>query len=375
MRLSVSLLLFAAVSAISCGCPAGANRPEPTQETVAPADTNKLDPIPKSNNAPGPVESRAQFGQAVRLDDVQVRLTSVKLGKVLLKTIGGTGESSKSHLLVGVALQNMNQTRKLDYKTWAGETFDLDGAFATARDNFGNSYKRVGFGFSTHPVGGIRGSETLYPGKPVADLLVFEAPIEAATYLDFDLPAKNFGGEGVFRFRVPVVDFGASPPKPGKGAPDREADPGRVPERKPEPEPEVKPLVLDLPPGATLPSNDPKDPRPLVVREAVRAKAAGEKLRDRLKNFDGPAKHRSQIEEAAQQWENELGRLAASIPGVKAEAFEKRKARIVADAEKMFPSSKTDLKVRARAEAQQSQYIKDKEAQLRVQIDEEYRLR
>jgi hypothetical protein len=42
----------------------------------------------------------------------------------------------------------------------------------------------------------------IHPGKPVKDALVFEKPIEAATFLFLELPAKNYNGEGMIRFRI-----------------------------------------------------------------------------------------------------------------------------------------------------------------------------
>jgi len=75
--------------------------------------------------------------------------------------------------------------------------------FATLKDNFENSYKRINFGFSTQPVGGIERVESIYPDKVATDLLVFEIPLDTVEYLRLELPAKNFGGSGMLRIQIP----------------------------------------------------------------------------------------------------------------------------------------------------------------------------
>jgi hypothetical protein len=45
---------------------------------------------------------------------------------------------------------------------------------------------------------------SVYPNKPVTDVLVFELPLDTATHLDLELPATNYGGKGMIRFRIPM---------------------------------------------------------------------------------------------------------------------------------------------------------------------------
>jgi hypothetical protein len=80
-------------------------------------------------------------------------------------------------------------------------SFDRD--YATLEDNFGNTYKRINFGFSSNPVGAVERSESIYPNKSVSDVLVFEMPIDTIEYLRLELPAKNFGGTGMLRLEIP----------------------------------------------------------------------------------------------------------------------------------------------------------------------------
>ena len=69
-------------------------------------------------------------------------------------------------------------------------------------DNFKNTYKRVNFGLLAEVKGQIK-SESIYPGKTVNDLLVFEVPLKNVQYLRLELPAENIGGSGKLRFQIP----------------------------------------------------------------------------------------------------------------------------------------------------------------------------
>jgi hypothetical protein len=104
--------------------------------------------------------------------------------------------------MIHVRIENAKRGRKLNYHTWAGAPISFERDYGTLRDDLGNSYKRIDFGFGTTPSGRIE-SESLYPGNPLSDVLVIETPIEGAKHLDLELPAKNVGGDGVFKIRIP----------------------------------------------------------------------------------------------------------------------------------------------------------------------------
>jgi len=142
--------------------------------------------------------------ERVRQGDVQVRVVSVRVGRIILEdTIrADTFESSQPYLRVVLEVKNASQSRKLDFTTWMGGDFSISRDFASVRDNHDNIYKRIDFGFSTHAQGHVE-SDSLYPGKSLYDVLVFEPPISDIDYLRLELPAKNFGGEGMIRFEIP----------------------------------------------------------------------------------------------------------------------------------------------------------------------------
>ena len=44
----------------------------------------------------------------------------------------------------------------------------------------------------------------VYPGKSVADTIVFEVPVEKVKYLDLKIPAVGFGGTKPISVRIPA---------------------------------------------------------------------------------------------------------------------------------------------------------------------------
>lgn len=52
-------------------------------------------------------------------------------------------------------------------------------------------------------MGAVELVESLYPNKSVRDVLLFEVPLDRATYLELELPASNYGCAGIIRFRIP----------------------------------------------------------------------------------------------------------------------------------------------------------------------------
>jgi hypothetical protein len=177
------------------------------QITVPPASPDQYSSPPiasgsTSGDSPPPVQW-ASAESPVKQEDVQVRVKSVIVGKVpLTETIGGDGVSEDSLLSVEVEIINLSDSKKVDYSTWGGSAMSFDRR-ASLTDNFGNGYKRVNFGFSSKISGAVE-SESIYPGKAISDVLVFEPPVGKAEYLNLELPAEQFGGTGMLRIRIPA---------------------------------------------------------------------------------------------------------------------------------------------------------------------------
>ncbi len=152
----------------------------------------------------------ASAQNAVRQDDIQLRITDVYLGKVpLVSGYDDQETTSENDLLsIGVELVNLSESKKIEYRSWQVRDISFARDYATLRDNFGNNYKRITFGYSAEIVNHTS-SDSIYPGKSLSDVLVFELPIDAVGYLDLELPAKNFGGEGMLRLRIPASMIGS----------------------------------------------------------------------------------------------------------------------------------------------------------------------
>jgi hypothetical protein len=199
-----TLALSKAFTAIDNGV---AKQNRTNQNVVSDADRHKGAPEqPGSGGAPpathGPQWADASKG-AVQQGHLQVRVANTSIDKVPLKDVFREGTTSKDDLLmIKLELLNTNPTKKMEYRSWAGGDFSLDRDYATLKDNFGNSYKRITFGLSAYPVGAVQRSASIYPNKSVTDVLVFEVPLENIEYLRLELPAKNFDGTGMLRLQI-----------------------------------------------------------------------------------------------------------------------------------------------------------------------------
>jgi len=168
-----------------------------SQKTPPPAES-----APDAQS-PTPAEVWASAASAVQQGDAQVQVVSVGVGKVSLKDMFGDSQQSTDDLLmIRIKVTNTSAGKKLDYRTWRGANFSFGEDFGSLTDDYGNTYKRITFGASTKPTGAVE-SESIYPGKSISDVLVFEQPVEAMKWLHLKLPAKNFDGDGMLRFEIP----------------------------------------------------------------------------------------------------------------------------------------------------------------------------
>jgi hypothetical protein len=172
----------------------------PPSPTSAPTASN---PSVAPENAPPaePPVTWAPATQAVRQGDIKLRITSVRVGLVpLTDVMNGAAESTDPDVMITIELTNLSTTKKLDYHTFAGNQFSMESS-STLKDNFDNNYKSVFF--STDRIIGRVESDSIYPGKSLSDVLVFERPLDNVSYLNLELPATSFGGTGMIRLRIP----------------------------------------------------------------------------------------------------------------------------------------------------------------------------
>jgi hypothetical protein len=180
-------------------------------QPVTPIATSAV-PVPKvsppaaQSHAPvvewGNYEADKYFVQGI----MAVKIQSLTIGKTpLVSAIGRDreGVSTDDLLMISIVVMNQSEGKKVDYQSWAGERLGFTSDFAKLTDNFDNTYKRVTFGGMNKPKGQLE-RESIYPGKEVSDVLVFEVPVEKASELKLELPAKNFGGDGYLRIKIPA---------------------------------------------------------------------------------------------------------------------------------------------------------------------------
>jgi hypothetical protein len=148
----------------------------------------------------GAAKSKLLVDRALREGDVAVLPVVGYTAYVpLTEARGGTSRSEKKYLLIAVAVHNLSDTRKIDYTSWAGRP----GAesMATLHDEHGNTYRAVHFGEEAKVAHQLEAA-SIYPGRKIADWLVFEPPVKKAKRLLLSLPGKNVGVEGRFIFTI-----------------------------------------------------------------------------------------------------------------------------------------------------------------------------
>lgn len=187
------------------------NQRVPTSPVSAGDKLVPMSPVSETGSPvakPSPSGSEQEWASAdkpVRQGDIQVKVLSAGIARVPLSSpTPDSGRMSENDLLmITLEISNLSQTAKLNYRGWTGSDFGIGRDYGTLVDNFENTYKRITFGIFHRPKGQVE-SESVYPGKTITDLLVFEQPIDKADCVKLELPAENFGGTGMLRIRIPI---------------------------------------------------------------------------------------------------------------------------------------------------------------------------
>ena len=190
-----------------------ANQPEPAAQAAppdkatAPQQATLAPPIDEPRPAPKTAKF-VEYRNPARLGNVQVRISRVVRGQVPLTDRhpfpgeDGRGKSKDELLSIYLEVTNLDDGRKLDYRTPAGDVLGFNGS--KLADDLGNHYRGINFGFSSKPERQTD-SESVYPGKSIVDHLVFELPVAKAKSLNLELPGDHVGLEaGIFRFKIPI---------------------------------------------------------------------------------------------------------------------------------------------------------------------------
>jgi HEAT repeat protein len=160
----------------------------------------------------------AEAGKGARAGDVRVSVSSAVV-EVVSGTEGGAEFHSADKLLaVRVRLDNLGDSRKVEYTGWGADTGG--GELPRLTDEHGHAYKLVTFGGDRRVTGQVR-SETIGPKQAATDLIVFDPPADDAQLLKLELPARNFGGSGKLGFKIPrsTILFGGREVEKSKSVP------------------------------------------------------------------------------------------------------------------------------------------------------------
>jgi HEAT repeat protein len=160
----------------------------------------------------------AEAGKGARVGDVRVSVSSAVVDVVSGTEGGAEFHSADKLLAVKVRLDNLSESRKVEYTGWGADTGGDE--LPRLTDEQGHAYKLVTFGGDRRVTGQVR-AETVGPKKAVTDLIVFDPPADDVQLLKLELPARNFGGSGKVGFKIPrsTILFGAQEVEKSRSVP------------------------------------------------------------------------------------------------------------------------------------------------------------
>lgn len=179
-------------------------RSDSDQEDGIDVGENKV-PGKAGGGQPKAIDPWADAKIGARAGDLFVCVTDARIRKVAVKSLGQDGKSEKSWLVVELHITNNSDSQKYGYSGWSSKSLDRDKSDdAALSDNLGNRYSQRGLGIGDDVVGQLEDGASVYPGKTVVDLLVFEPPVDKATELRFSLPGKAIGTKEALRVKIPI---------------------------------------------------------------------------------------------------------------------------------------------------------------------------
>jgi hypothetical protein len=107
----------------------------------------------------------------------------------------------QSCLQIDLEIRDATPASKAIYRSWAQLRDSIEPPALS--DNEGNPLKLLDFS-PLVPAGRLRETAVRLAGSAVTDCLIFEPPPAAAQSLNLQLPAANFGADGVVEFHIPA---------------------------------------------------------------------------------------------------------------------------------------------------------------------------
>lgn len=128
--------------------------------------------------------SHLSASETATVENIRVTVTHCDIRKpALINDFGDESQAENELLCVRLKIENLSQTKKAEYVGWNSREQFLNGAVLT--DEHDNHYRVCTFGIYRPSEGKL--NESIYPGKSVTDVLVFQQPVAAATKLTLKL--------------------------------------------------------------------------------------------------------------------------------------------------------------------------------------------
>jgi hypothetical protein len=153
---------------------------------------------------PGEAIEKWSKSLSITQGDMKVTVNEVRIGPVHGNDALGQPEATKDEVLtIDLAVANLSQTKTTDFQTWRGTAIAIGGGYANLTDNYGNTCKRINITPRMKDGRPNPDTASIAPLNEQHDIVVFELPAGNIQWLHFELPAENFGGDGVLRFQIP----------------------------------------------------------------------------------------------------------------------------------------------------------------------------
>ena len=162
-----------------------------------------------SKEAQPEIDGWADASRAVvHQDRVRVQIAAVAVGPVQFAVPKGT--SKESYVAVSLVVQHLGHGQSVAFTHWGAAGVKQTPSPVLTQGDRKLAYHQVETEVVTSQV---RQGHTLYPGKAVEDLLLFEGSITQREPLRLELPADAWGGRGVVKFHLPASMIQQRPTK------------------------------------------------------------------------------------------------------------------------------------------------------------------
>ncbi len=185
--------------------------PTPTRETTP----SKQDPTSPAQEPKSPPRERVSGdwskSRSVKQGQTRVTVSKVHIGSVNHSDVLGRSQTTDEEFFtIDLGVANLSSTKKMDFQTWRGGKFSVGSGTASLKDNHENNYKRINIVPASANGDPSPDDVSIYPQKEQHDLVVFESPVENIEWLHLELPASNFGGDGMLRLEIPMTQVMAA---------------------------------------------------------------------------------------------------------------------------------------------------------------------